>query len=294
MPDFFICGAAKAGTTSLWRYLLQHPSIFMPASAQHKEPGYFSALRPMNDEARYRRLFAEARPDQRVGEASGAYLTSPDSAGRIRAAVPEARIIIMLRNPADRAYSLYHWMTREGYEPAPSFEHALAREPERLQDAAFRRSNPEYYFNYLYLSSGRYADQVERYLKAFPRERLHVILFDDFRRDPVAATRGVYRFLDVDDTFMPTIDVHNAGREVWSPRVQFALRQRVLPWARRRGGPQAARLVRMLMRWNMRAKRPLARSLRRHLLDLLAADIQRTGALLNRDLAAQWLQEASL
>jgi hypothetical protein len=112
-PDFFICGAAKSGTTSLWNYLVQHPGIY---EAQDKEPSYFSALHPLYPSARqYGRLYGDAREDQLVGDASVAYLTSPDSAFRICRVVPNAKIIIVLRDPTERAFSLYRHMVWHGF-----------------------------------------------------------------------------------------------------------------------------------------------------------------------------------
>src|SRR5687767_12736237 len=107
VPNFFVCGAARSGTTSLWEYLRQHPDIYMPAAIEHKEPSYFCDLYGMSDWNQYLALFREAGNRKRVGEASGPYLTSPESAGRLKEAAPEARIIILLRDPAERAWSLY-------------------------------------------------------------------------------------------------------------------------------------------------------------------------------------------
>ena len=92
VPDFFICGAARSGTTSLWEYLRQHPDVYMPTSIGDKEPSYFCDLYGMTDWQAYLSLFRDAGNRKRVGEASGPYLTSPESAGLIKAAVPNARM----------------------------------------------------------------------------------------------------------------------------------------------------------------------------------------------------------
>lgn len=289
-PDFFICGAAKSGTTSLWKYLQQHPSVFMPTSM--KEPGYFSNLRPLQDLDRYTSLFEKATDDQRVGEASGAYLTSPESPGRIYDAVPEAQIIIMLRNPADRAYSLYRWMTREGYEPISSFEEALAAEPERIDDESFKHDNPEYYYNFLYFTSGLYSTQIQRFENTFPSERLLYLLFDEFVQKPVDVTQRVFRFLGVDDEVKPTIKTHNKGKNVWSPSLQFSIRHSITPaLVNVLGFSLGKRIGGRMMKVNMsREVSPLPPDLRSRLLDRYADDIRKTEEQTGLPLSDAWLE----
>jgi hypothetical protein len=222
VPDFFICGAAKSGTTSLFNYVGQHPAIYTP---ERKEPGYFSALRPLQSPYQYRKLFDDASKRHKAGEASGAYLTSPDSAPRISEVVPDAKIVIMLRNPAERAFSLYQWMVKEGYEWAPTFDRALQLEGARCGSVSFVRDNSEYYYNFLYRTSGCYAQQVKRFLKAFDREQVRFLVFDNFVSSPVPCTKEVFRFLEVDDKIELSTPVRNRGKGVRSSRLQFWLRQ---------------------------------------------------------------------
>jgi hypothetical protein len=289
-PDFFIAGAARSGTTSLWRYLLQHPSIYMPDASGEKEPGYFSSLRPFQDRRRYLSLFEGASDNQVVGEASGAYLTSPDSAGRIASAIPDARIIIMLRNPADRAYSLYKWMTHEGYEYTPTFRRALALESQRMDDENFARDCPEYYYNYLYYHSGLYSEQIARYVNLFPRHRLKFIVFERFIEAPMSYTQEVYRFLGVDPTFTPTISVQNRSRDVWSPRWQYFICHRLSSFLYTLCVPRVSQIKSALMTLNLRPqKTPLDPSLRKHLLDRYEDDIHRTASQTSLPLAKIWL-----
>ena len=128
-PDFFIAGAAKAGTSSLFHYLSQHPQLFL--STTDKEPGYYCDTWGVTDPDYYFGLFAGAAPDQLLGEASTPYLSCPASPGLIQQANPAAKIIILLRNPAQRAFSLYLQMVKMGHEHLSPFEKALAREPAR-------------------------------------------------------------------------------------------------------------------------------------------------------------------
>lgn len=288
-PDFLICGAAKAGTTSLFHYLSQHPSIYTPFA---KEPGYFSALRTYaQSPEKYASLFEQAGQNQKVGEASTAYLTSPDSALRIASAVPEARIIVMLRNPADRAFSHYRWMTREGWEYAPSFQEALRLEQKRrVGNPAFVRDNPEYYYNYLYFRSGLYCQYIERYLDAFPADQIHFMLFEEFVQSPVDHAQAVYRFLGVDDTFQPKIKVHNKGRDVWSPRFQYFIRQKLRPAMNTVSFPSRVRICSNLMAFNKAAeKNTIPLTLRKALLNRYEENIRETEELVGLPLSETWL-----
>jgi hypothetical protein len=164
----------------------------------------------------YLALFADAGVRARIGEASHAYLTSPESAGRLRAALPDARFIISLRNPADRAYSLYKWMHANGYESQPTFQAALqAEETQRYKNPEFMRSNGQYYYNFLYYRSGVYCEQVRRFVDAFGSERVHVIVFEEFVESPATHMKRIFEFLGVDPNFEPRIEVHNSSKRTY-------------------------------------------------------------------------------
>jgi len=233
LPNFFIVGAAKAGTTSLWRYLLQHPEIFMPSDIVYKEPAFFSDIKGGNNIDKYKSLFSGVRNESMIGEASTAYLTSPESPARIVTMIPNAKIIIMLRNPIDRAFSLYNWMAGNGYEPTESFEEALKiEESDRYGNVNFLKFNPEYYYNYLYFYSGLYSQQIKRYLDIFSKEQIHFIIFENFKSDIYHEIQLVYKFLGVNDTFRPEIKVHNKGSAPYSTRLQFFIRQELHKYLR--------------------------------------------------------------
>jgi len=209
-PNFFICGAARCGTTSLWEYLRQHPDVYMPPVIEQKEPSYFCDLYGYSEWHHYLYLFHTAGNRKRIGEASTPYLTSPESAGRIRAAVSDAKLIISLRNPVVRAYSLYKWMHQNGYEKLTTFPEALdAEEAWRLDNDEFKKNNGQYYYNFLYFHSGLFFQQVKRYFDTFGREQVHVLIFEEFVKTPLEHVRESFRFLEVDPTFEPQIEVHN-------------------------------------------------------------------------------------
>jgi Sulfotransferase domain len=289
-PNFFLVGASRAGTTSLWRYLVEHPDVFMPRrSGAEKEPCFFCELTPrwataFRDRDRYLALFAEAGDRQAVGEASTPYLVAPEVPARIRAAYPNARIIIVLRNPADRAFSLYCFLCAIGGEWVPSFERALAIEPARMADETFRRANPLWYALFEYFHSGLYAAQVARYLDTFPREQVHVVLFDDLRADPLKTARQVYRFLGVDPAFEPRAARYNASRFPLSVRLQYLVAHDMDRSAPERMGAVRKWLFRTNVRLGHLRQRPFHPRTRARLLEAYRDDIARTGALINQSL----------
>ena len=197
LPDFLILGAQKAGTTALYAYLRRHPAITGPS---WKEVSFFDR-HWARGEAWYRGNFPNlARTRGRlVGEASPSYVFHPLAPGRVRELVPEARLVVLVRNPVDRALSHYNHEVALGREPL-SFEDALEAEEERLRGEEERMAaDPRYFsrewWSHTYKARGRYAEQLERWLAVFPRERLLVLPSDDLGADPAAAHARVLEFL---------------------------------------------------------------------------------------------------
>lgn len=296
IPDFFIVGAPKSGTTSLYEYLRQHPDIFMPEAK--KETHFFAPDLDHPQRVRgagiYARLFAAAQGDQCVGEASVGYLHSEVAAERIRACRPDARIIAVLRNPVDMLHALHGEMIWLGRETEQSFAAALDLEASRARGEGVPRTRcPPRMF--LYRQWGDYATQLERYMRAFGRERMHVLLFDEFAADPVGCTQDVYRFLGVSDAFEPVVRVENpskVARNSWLMRLvesvpadaQLRLRSALPGWALR-----AARRGGHLLLARQALRPPLSPELRTRLQRELEPNIRRLERTLERDLSA-WLE----
>lgn len=286
-PNFFIVGAAKAATTSLWIYLKQHPEIYMPEESKYKEPALYCPNYGMTGVEEYMRLFSGVTDEEAVGEASTAYLAAPESAAMIRNACPEARIIIVLRNPVDRAYSLYRWMVNHGYEWLYPFERALEEEKKRMDNPMFFSSNPENYYNYLYFHSGLYSQQVLRYLQEFPEHQVKILLFEDVKNNPRNVVRGLYRFLGVDDSFMPKIAVHNkADFRPVNIRLHFALKRLRIRYRHTRvdrilGAFFFANLRMFGLKWPQ-----LNPEIKRMLINAYRSDIEATSKIIGRDLSA--------
>ena len=225
LPNFLIVGTAKAGTTSLFEYLGQHPDVFVPPV---KEPCFFSSGLPSftHNRTDYENLFAGRTSEKAIGEASTPYIYDPDAAGRIRCLLPDAKIIILLRNPVHRAYSEWMFNAFElGCEPL-LFEQALDAEDERAGAAAFReRCTTVHYSSFLYFRAGLYHDQVKRYLDLFGRRQVRVYLFEEFVRDPGAVCRDAFDFLGVNPSFLPTFEAHNVSKRAHSLLLQHLLVQ---------------------------------------------------------------------
>ena len=223
VPDFFIAGHAKSGTTALYLILRRHPQIFMPSL---KEPQFFAP--EMRAEERFARelpatredylaLFAAARPEQRVGEASPSYLRSPTAAMEIAAFAPAARVVAVFREPASFLRSLHLQFVQTMIETETDLRRALALEDLRREGRELPRGARSAQA-FMYSEHVRYASQLQRFREAFPREQVLALIYDDFRTDNEGTARQIMRFLGVDDTLEvqaveanPTVAVR-AGR----------------------------------------------------------------------------------
>jgi Sulfotransferase domain len=213
-PDLFIVGAPRCGTTSMHYYLKEHPEIFM---SQVKEPHFFGtdlvSQRFLRHKDKYLSLFSAAENRKRVGESSIYYLYSKIAAVEIRQFCPTARIIIMLRNPADMIYSLHGEHLFCGDENIFDFEKALMAEETR-RGGLLLPVNCKIKFALLYREIAKYDQQVERYLKVFGREQVKVIIFDDFKKDTARAYKETCEFLDVNADFRANFRTINAHKVV--------------------------------------------------------------------------------
>ncbi len=297
-PDFFHVGVFKGGSTALYEALRRHPQVFMPF---HKEPLYFGddltrryGRMSLED---YMRLFREAKPGQRIGEASTWYLYSESAAREIKAFSPDAQILVMLRNPVDVMYAEHNQLMFNAMEPITDFAEALAAEDDRRAG----RNLPPWPINVenlFYRHSVKFAEQLERYFDVFGRERVHVMLFDDLTRDGAAVVSGVLEFLGVDPSRAAAPPKANENRSVKSPRLQrFIFMPKVLmplaPTLRR--FPLVRSMRTRLLNMNSEVKRrpPMDPVLRRRLLDEQTPEIERLGKLIDRDLSS-WLEHGAV
>ena len=215
LPDFFLVGAAKSGTTALAARLDEHPEVFV---CKPKEPNYFAfspdkkpqCLGPadpvrlydkllkhsVTTRSDYVALFAEATTQQRIGDASVRYLYSPDAASRIAADCPAAKIIALLRDPVERMHSHFHMNVQNGLEPL-TFHKAVEAEPERTAGG--------WGWDWHYGAVGRYGEQLARYFEQFGRDQLLVLFHAELRDAPTRLWQRVCSFLEIDASFEPDL-----------------------------------------------------------------------------------------
>jgi hypothetical protein len=222
LPDFLIIGAQRCGTTSLYRYLARHPAV--ASAVLNKGIHYFdtdfdrslSWYRSHFPSDPYKALVARRRGIPRVvtGEASPYYIFHPLAVGRIADLLPASKSILILRDPIARAHSHYTHEFARGFETL-SFEEALEREEERLSGEEERMAaDPSYYSfshqHHSYVARGRYFEQIQRWLRFFPREQLMIVDANDLFAEPDATFRAVLRFLELEELSLDAYEKLNA------------------------------------------------------------------------------------
>jgi hypothetical protein len=222
LPDFLIVGSMKCGTTSMHGWLTEHPFVVAP---MRKDTHFFSAYygrrvdwyRCFFPYARDRDAFAaeHGRPFV-TGEATASYLADYWTPQRAAKLVPNARLIVCLRDPVDRSYSQYHYFRKWEKEPLVSFEEAVASEDERLRgEEARERSDPGYHswrvYQWGYLRTSRYAEHIERWLEAFPREQFLFLRFEDVVAAPERALEQIHEHLGLPRHRNGALPTLNAG-----------------------------------------------------------------------------------
>ena len=224
LPDFLVIGAQKAGTTALYAYLRWHPAITGPS---WKEVSFFDR-HWWRGEAWYRGQFPLGAGEGLVGEASPSYLFHPLAPARVRSLLPGAKLVALVRDPVDRAYSQYQHEVALGREPL-SFEDALAREDERLRGEVERlvadpRAFSRAWWDHSYASRGRYAEQLERWLAVFPREQLLVVRTEDLGERPAETYASILSFLGAEAYELPEYPrVFDRDYEPMRPETRAAL-----------------------------------------------------------------------
>lgn len=309
LPNFILAGAPTCGTTSLHHYLRQHPQIYL---SPVKEPTFFAtadmlarddftrvivrdraALKqyvtgPMTESARfwvtewedYVRLFKNARGEIAIGESSVSYLWLPSAAAAIRAKLPQARLIFMLRDPADRLFSWY--LMRLKHEPGVTLRDRLRREMregDRGPAGLLRQ-----------LDGGRYATHLRRFLDLFPREQISIHLYDSYRREARDVLRDIFGFLGVDPK--QPIDMSTRHNETLVPRFPdlHRWRRRILGETALAGWlPSSVRRTFIKLYNRPRGRQVMPPEERALAIGYYREEILRTQDLIGRDLSA-WLR----
>ena len=217
-PNFIIIGAMKAATTSLYNYIKQHPDIFM---TKVKEPMFFNNFQQENNYnilgskskkattlEEYLAMFKDAKNEKAIGEASPAYIYNENAPYLIKENLPDVKIIAILRQPTDRAYSNFLHTKRADRENVNSFEQAIKIEKERISD----NWSPLYH----YIQKGFYSVQLKRYYNLFPKENIKVYLFEDVVKNPKETLKDIFKFLNVDENI--EIDVSKKSNVSGTPK----------------------------------------------------------------------------
>lgn len=294
LPTFFVVGAAKSGTTSLYHYIGQHPDVYMP---HNKEPHWFSRVpyirgqgaHPVTSEEEYLRLFKDRTTESAIGEASPSYLWNEEAPYRIKETIPHAKIIVILRHPVERAHSHYMMDVRADKQHL-TFMEALMRDQQA--------ENKGWGVSDLYIDLGFYAEQVQRYYDAFGRSQVQVFLYEDLRQNPKSLLRSAFAFLGTEPGHADNIDTdvqYNKysvpknplaktilGSRMFRARQSSKLRAKLIP------NDQTRAQIRSSLLFRDAAKSTIDAESRRFLMDLYRPDIQRLQGLLNRDLG-HWL-----
>ncbi|GAN32649.1 MULTISPECIES: sulfotransferase domain-containing protein [Candidatus Brocadia] len=299
-PEFFIAGAPKCGTTAMQEYLRQHPGIFMPDMKEinHFADDLLKQDDPFLKRERYLSLFEGAGENQLAGEASVYYLFSKNAARNIKSFCPGAKIIIMLRNPVDVLYSRHAQLVYNGAEDILDFEASLAAEEKRRNGELIPR-NIRIEKKLLHREVVKFTEQVRRYFDTFGRNHVHVIIYDDFKRDTAMVYRETLRFLHVDTGFRPDFKVINPNKRVRNRTLQRFLK--TPPSLVRTIGksllPQSFRnvLLNRLRKLNTHyvSRQPMSPELRRRLQEEFASEVKGLSELLGRDLN-HWSTDKSI
>ena len=257
VPEFFIVGNPKSGTTALYEMLRPHPQIFMPELGTQ----FFAVEQKKTPETleEYLSLFEEARPEQRVGEMSRGYLRSRTAASGIAELQPDAKIIVVLREPASFIRSLHLELLQDHVETEKDLRKAIERD-----EATRRNGEADPDRQGLMYSPERvaYVEQLRRFDALLPRENVLVLIYEEFRADNESTIKEVLRFLDVDDTFAVDAKDANPTVLVRSPRLHETVRSVYM--GRGRLGATAARALKALL--PRRLRRDALGSMRRHVL----------------------------
>ena len=294
-PTFLIIGAQKCGTDALYHALQQHPDIAMSPNKEpffflmdgtlpdYRLPGPRYKNRLVYDWDAYLQLFANAEGKRAIGEASAIYLSSyfPEkTAARIRDRIPGAKLIALVRQPAERAYSAYNFYRARDFEPLASFAEALAAEPARIQ----ANDTPDF----RYRMNGFYDANLKPYYDLFPREQIRVYLFEEWNADPAGTLRSIFRFLDVDENAPIGVERRNVTHRYRSQQLHRFL-ARPGRFGKRLHRFLPAGLRSRLDRWNQMQPLPMPLDIRRELTEGYREDILNLQARIGRDLS-HWLK----
>jgi len=311
-PTFLIVGAVKAGTTSLHEYLQMHPEVYM---SPVKETNHFSDadmlfthfnvdykqdinvnldkylagdmetkihIAHVRSAEQYAQLFRKAGHARAIGEVSNSYLWAPSTAQAIKLALPEVKIVMILRNPVERLYSQFLMNLKLG----------KIAERDLMKEIGADQAKPVkgWGVSHLYLEVGNYYAQVKRYYDLFPAEQIKVILYDDFRKDAGAVLRDLFSFLGVDPDFKPDLSkrFNEAGMPRFGKLNYFMTRIGIYGLIKRLFSSGVKEKMKQVL-YTRKSIPTITQEEKNRLINYYREDVEKLSALLHRDLSA-WLQ----
>ena len=294
--DFFVIGAARAGTTTLYNYLSQHPDIFLPNvkecnyfsdvesidSEVYKEPNYEKKyhMKIINSKKIYNNLFSKAQKNQIKGDVSPSYLWDLNTAEKIYDSNKDAKIIVSLRNPIERAYSHYLMHFNTGYEKEKSFEKAL------LAD-----KNPIWGGGNMYLEMSKYFNQLKVYYNTFNSENIKVIVYEDWTQNKEAHLNELYSFLELKTFSDYTLkESFNKTQSIKNKKALDLLRQEKIKTSLRKIlSEEMTEKIKKRFFYKEADKPVLSKTTVKKLRDYFADDIKKTEALIAQPLTKKWI-----
>lgn len=276
MVDFIGIGAQKSGTSWAYANIYEHPEICAPIKELH----FFSRPRFEKGKDWYESNFRSCRVTSKKGEFSTSYLYSKETPKRIHDLYPNAKLIAILRNPRDRAYSQYRNAVKAGeIKGDVTFEEYSSRDPSVYEQ-------------------GLYAEQLDRYLALFPREQILILIYEDIEKDPAAFMKRIYEFIGVNKDFMPSmlhrrINVERTPRFIFVEKIMHKIAEglrrsgfdRFVWFVRLSGLPDMIRAANTTTEKNLSDK---GQSVPAEMKPKLLEDISRLSMVLNRDMAKEW------
>lgn len=304
IPDFFIVGAPKCGTTSLYEYLKQHPDLFLPEGKEiaffskdftkeanaHQSTAYKKTSLAPKTLAQYLDYFSDYKDQKIIGTSSPWDLTSEVDAIEIKKVNPKAKIIIIIREPIGLLKSLHIQLQYTQAENIKSLKKALAAEEERRKNNQVPKTAQRASFLF-YREYTKFSKHIQKYQNAFPKEQIKIIIFDDFINDTAKVYEDLLDFLGVDTTFKPDFKIFNATKV---SRIHF-LNHPLLIASIAKILPKSIRykLSKLNKKFNTKTaqKESLDPETEKSLKKDLKPELEKTGDLINRDLIKIWKYE---
>jgi len=290
-PNLFIVGAPKSGTTAMSKHLMSHPDIYTPLQ---KEFTFFGKdlvrYAPLPSEGSYLGWFKSWTHERYALDASPTYLYSKSAPYEFLEKSPDSKVIIMIRNPIEVAYSMYFEALLGGREDQDTFEKAWVLEPRRIEGQNIPK-NARLEFTTRYQSLGMYTEQINHYVEVFGKDNVHIILFDDFKQSNKASYEKLLRFLNLPFVYPQEFKIHNP-----STAARFTTITHFATTPPRWLGKVGSLFLSKSVRWKIRnfirqknmkevKKPPISKETKEKLLKHYSEEIDNLSNLLDRDLS---------